>query len=116
MSNQKDEKEIEELEQQDIIPKQSKNIWKHSKFDGMIPITNFLSGIEEQEKDQKKIGFKNEKVKGIKDKDNTTKITIFRGNKMDDTLINHSELLDKCKLKTDEDQKPEKKEEDEEED
>ena len=97
MSNQKDENQITDLEPQDVIPSQTKNIWKHSKFDGMIPITNFMSGLEEQEKDSRKNGFKSEKVKGIKDKDNTTKITIFRGGKMDDTLINHSELLDKSK-------------------
>lgn len=59
----------------------------------MIPITRFQSGLETD--DIKKRGFADEKVKGSKDLANTTKITVFNGNKMDDTLINHNDLLDK---------------------
>jgi hypothetical protein len=76
-----------------MIPKQNKKIWKWTKYDQLIPVTNFIDGLEIE--DSKISGFKNEKVKGIKDKENTSKITIFRGGKMDETLINHSELLDK---------------------
>ena len=77
-----------------MIPKQTKNIWKWSKHDNLIPVTNFMDGIEVE--DTNKAGSKAEKIKGAKDKDNTTKITVFRGKKMDDTMIKHSEILEKA--------------------
>ena len=68
------------------ISSQSKYIWKHTKYDGLQPITNFIKGV--QENDPLKMKAESKKAVNV----NSTKITSFSNGKQEDTIIKHSKL------------------------
>jgi len=58
---------------------QPKYIWKHTKYDGILPITKFVKGVEA--KDPIKISLKEQKVDKASDANKITKITTFVNHK-----------------------------------
>ena len=70
MDNKKSEAKGEQ------ISSQSKYIWKHTKHDGLLPITNFVKGVQENDPNK----MKSEKSMK-KDNVNSTKISTFRSGK-----------------------------------
>ena len=62
-------------------------VWKYSKFDQILPITNFKSGIQAEDPNKIKIPTKN------KTDVNKTPLTTFTNGKMKDSIIRHKKQV-----------------------
>ena len=71
---------------------QAKFIWKNTKYDGILPITKFVKGV--QETDPNKM-YREDKSKN--DKGCTIKITTFVNHKAKESIIQSSNIIEELK-------------------